>query len=102
MTLTAKPPADGPVRRRDAAARGIRSPRRARGTCAPGCAAAACRRSSSSLPMLVVFAIFSWSPIVQSIVMSLQKTNLLDPPTWVGLDNFAARAERPAARHGRS
>ena len=39
-------------------------------------------------PMLFVFTIFSWSPIVQSIIMSLQKTNLLDPPTWVGLDNF--------------
>ncbi|WP_022889452.1 carbohydrate ABC transporter permease [Agromyces italicus] len=40
-------------------------------------------------PMLVVFGFFSWSPIVQSVIMSLQKTNLLDPPTWVGLDNFA-------------
>ena len=28
-----------------------------------------------------------WSPIVQSVIMSLQETNLLDPPTWVGLDN---------------
>jgi multiple sugar transport system permease protein len=40
------------------------------------------------LPMLFVFSIFSWSPIVQSFVMSLQETNLRDPATFVGLDNF--------------
>ena len=39
-------------------------------------------------PMLLVFTVFSWSPIVRSVVMSLQETNLLDAPTWVGLDNF--------------
>ena len=32
-------------------------------------------------PMLFVFAVFSWSPIVRSVIMSLQETNLLDPPT---------------------
>jgi multiple sugar transport system permease protein len=41
------------------------------------------------LPMLVVFGLFSWFPIVRSIVMSFQQTNLVTPPTWVGLDNFA-------------
>ena len=30
-------------------------------------------------PMLLVFAVFSWSPIVQSVVMSFQKTNLITP-----------------------
>ncbi|QAY74826.1 sugar ABC transporter permease [Agromyces protaetiae] len=40
------------------------------------------------LPMLVVFGLFSWSPIVQSVIMSFQKTNLLTPPEWVGIDNF--------------
>ncbi len=39
-------------------------------------------------PMLVVFGLFSWSPIVQSVIMSFQKTNLLTPPEWVGIDNF--------------
>ena len=39
------------------------------------------------LPMLFVFIIFSWSPIVQSMVMSLQKTNLITTE-FVGLDNF--------------
>lgn len=39
------------------------------------------------IPMLVVFGFFSWSPIVQSVVMSLQKTNLIEA-TWVGFDNY--------------
>jgi len=38
-------------------------------------------------PMLVVFGVFSWSPIVQSFIMSFQKTNLITAH-WVGLDNF--------------
>lgn len=40
------------------------------------------------LPMLVIFGVFSWSPIVQAIVMSFQKTNLVTPATFVGFDNF--------------
>ncbi|MCD5345066.1 carbohydrate ABC transporter permease [Agromyces sp. S2-1-8] len=40
-------------------------------------------------PMLVVFGVFSWGPIAQAVVMSFQKTNLITPPVWVGLDNFA-------------
>ncbi|CAN5618175.1 sugar ABC transporter permease [soil metagenome] len=38
-------------------------------------------------PMIVVFAVFSWSPIIRSFVMSFQKTNLITS-SWVGLDNF--------------
>jgi multiple sugar transport system permease protein len=41
-----------------------------------------------ALPLLFVFTIFSWLPIVRSVIMSFQKTNLLNPPTWVGFDNF--------------
>ncbi|WP_217181645.1 carbohydrate ABC transporter permease [Streptomyces sp. AC495_CC817] len=41
------------------------------------------------LPMLFVFVFFSWSPIVQSAIMSLQKTNLI-VSEWVGLDNYLA------------
>ena len=33
---------------------------------------------------------FSWFPIVRSIVMSVQETNLVSTPTFVGLDNFAS------------
>ncbi len=38
-------------------------------------------------PMIIVFAVFSWSPIIRSFVMSFQKTNLITT-SWVGLDNF--------------
>lgn len=41
------------------------------------------------LPMLFVFFFFSWSPIVQSVIMSLQKTNMI-VSEWVGLDNYLA------------
>ncbi|WP_127473307.1 carbohydrate ABC transporter permease [Microbacterium sulfonylureivorans] len=41
------------------------------------------------LPMLFVFVFFSWSPIVQSVVMSLQKTNMI-VSEWVGFDNYVA------------
>ncbi|MDX6422974.1 MAG: multiple sugar transport system permease protein [Gaiellaceae bacterium] len=40
------------------------------------------------LPMLLVFAAFSWYPIVRTVIMSLQSTNLVEAPIWVGLDNF--------------
>jgi multiple sugar transport system permease protein len=42
------------------------------------------------LPLLIIFGVFSWSPIVQAVVMSFQKTNLVTPPTFVGWDNFVA------------
>jgi multiple sugar transport system permease protein len=41
------------------------------------------------LPLLLVFGAFSWYPIVRSLVMSVQETNLVSTPTFVGLDNFA-------------
>ena len=41
-----------------------------------------------ALPLLLVFTAFSWYPIVQTVVMSLQHTNLVTPAEWVGLDNF--------------
>jgi multiple sugar transport system permease protein len=41
------------------------------------------------LPMIFVFFFFSWSPIVQSVLMSLQKTNLI-VSEWVGFDNYVA------------
>jgi multiple sugar transport system permease protein len=42
------------------------------------------------LPMLLVFGLFSWWPIVRSVVMSMQQTNLVTPAEFVGLDNFRA------------
>jgi len=41
------------------------------------------------LPMLFVFGAFSWYPIVRTVIMSLQHTNLVQPATWVGLANFS-------------
>jgi multiple sugar transport system permease protein len=41
------------------------------------------------LPLLLVFGVFSWAPIVQSVVMSVQHTNLVDTAEFVGLDNFS-------------
>jgi multiple sugar transport system permease protein len=40
------------------------------------------------LPMVLVFALFSWWPILRSVVMSLQQTNFI-VTEWVGLENFA-------------
>jgi multiple sugar transport system permease protein len=41
------------------------------------------------LPLLLIFGVFSWFPIVRAIVMSVQETNLVATPTFVGADNFA-------------
>ncbi|GAB3652253.1 carbohydrate ABC transporter permease [Glycomyces tarimensis] len=40
------------------------------------------------LPMLLVFAVFSWLPIGRAILMSFQQTNLVTDPAFVGLENF--------------
>ncbi|WBQ07783.1 carbohydrate ABC transporter permease [Kribbella sp. CA-293567] len=40
------------------------------------------------LPLLLVFGIFSWVPILRAVVMSFQETNLVTPATFVGLQNF--------------
>ncbi|SFS14021.1 multiple sugar transport system permease protein [Microbacterium sp. cf046] len=46
------------------------------------------------LPMIFVFFFFSWSPIVQSVIMSFQKTNMI-VSEWVGLDNYVAILSDP-------
>jgi multiple sugar transport system permease protein len=45
--------------------------------------------------LIFVFSIFSWLPIIRSVIMSFQKTNLVTPATWVGLDNFGAVLRDP-------
>jgi multiple sugar transport system permease protein len=40
------------------------------------------------LPMLVIFGLFAWFPILRAFVMSVQDTNLVSDPTFVGLENF--------------
>jgi multiple sugar transport system permease protein len=47
------------------------------------------------LPMLLIFGAFSWYPIARTVIMSLQHTNLVQPATWVGLDNFRAVLDDP-------
>jgi multiple sugar transport system permease protein len=47
-----------------------------------------------ALPMLLIFGIFSWAPIVKAVVMSFQKTNLI-VTSWVGLENFQRVFEDP-------
>jgi multiple sugar transport system permease protein len=40
------------------------------------------------LPLLAVFAAFSWYPIVRTVTMAFQHTNLVQPAQWVGWANF--------------
>ena len=41
------------------------------------------------VPLLFAFGAFSWYPIVRTVTMSLQHTNLVQPATWVGFQNFS-------------
>ena len=50
------------------------------------------------LPVLVIFGLFSWFPIVRAFVMSLQETNLVSTPTFVGLENFSRVLADPLFR----
>jgi len=38
---------------------------------------------------LVIFALFSWYPIIRGVLLSFQQVNFVSDPTWVGFDNFA-------------
>jgi len=40
------------------------------------------------VPFLLVFGLFAWFPIVRAFVMSVQDTNLVTDPIFVGLENF--------------
>lgn len=50
------------------------------------------------LPLLFVFGLFSWYPIVRTAIMAFQHTNLVEAPTWVGFQNFAAVWHDPLFR----
>jgi multiple sugar transport system permease protein len=41
------------------------------------------------LPLVLIFLYFSWGPVVSGILMGFQKTNLVGPVEWVGLENFS-------------
>jgi multiple sugar transport system permease protein len=68
--------------------RAVRAPYRARRTPVTWVRGGGLTTLLFLLPMLLVFGAFSWYPIVRTVVMSLQHTNLVQPATWVGLDNF--------------
>ncbi|ACZ22638.1 permease component of ABC-type sugar transporter [Sanguibacter keddieii DSM 10542] len=40
------------------------------------------------IPVIVIFGFFSWFPIVRAAIMSVQETNLVTAPEFVGLQNF--------------
>lgn len=45
---------------------------------------------------LLCFAVFAWYPMAREFILSFQSTNLIDPPTWVGLNNFGYAVSDPA------
>ncbi|WP_406099290.1 carbohydrate ABC transporter permease [Streptomyces sp. NBC_01013] len=47
------------------------------------------------VPALLVFGLFAWWPIVRSLLLSFQRTNLVEPAVWVGLDNFRTLFDDP-------
>jgi len=44
---------------------------------------------------LVVFAVFSWYPIVRGVVLSFQQVNFITDPIWVGTENFSNLFDDP-------
>ncbi|MFI6986141.1 carbohydrate ABC transporter permease [Embleya sp. NPDC050154] len=47
------------------------------------------------LPTVLVFGLFSWWPIIRSLVLSFQQTNLVEPASWVGLQNYQTLLDDP-------
>lgn len=41
-----------------------------------------------AVPMLVVFGVFAWWPMIRTGVLAVQRDNLIDPARFIGLDNF--------------
>jgi multiple sugar transport system permease protein len=44
---------------------------------------------------ILVFAVFSWWPLVRGIILSFQQVNFVTDPEWVGTDNFATIYKDP-------
>ncbi|WP_327087128.1 sugar ABC transporter permease [Nonomuraea sp. NBC_01738] len=45
---------------------------------------------------LLCFVVFAWYPMIREFVLSFQRTDLINPPDWVGLKNFEVVAQDPA------
>jgi multiple sugar transport system permease protein len=39
-------------------------------------------------PAIIIFATFSWYPIIRGFIISFQDIDLINPPVFVGLENF--------------
>jgi multiple sugar transport system permease protein len=55
----------------------------------------AVKRALFFVPGVAVFAYFGWWPILRSVLLSVQETNLVDPAVWVGTANFGRVLEDP-------
>jgi multiple sugar transport system permease protein len=64
------------------------APRRFRGSPLTWIQRGGLSRLAFMLPLLLIFAAFSWYPIVRLVLISLQHTNEVTT-TWVGLQNFS-------------
>jgi multiple sugar transport system permease protein len=40
------------------------------------------------LPALCIFALFVWYPVILGFLMSFQNVDMINPSTWVGLENY--------------
>jgi multiple sugar transport system permease protein len=40
------------------------------------------------LPAILLFATFAWYPSVLGFIIAFQKLDFINPPQWVGFDNF--------------
>jgi multiple sugar transport system permease protein len=40
------------------------------------------------LPALLIFALFVWYPIIQGFIMSFQSIDMINPPAWIGWENY--------------
>ena len=47
-------------------------------------------------PALLVFALFAWYPIIQTVLFSFQQVNINGESTWIGLNNFRRMLIDPA------
>ncbi|MCG5218530.1 carbohydrate ABC transporter permease [Streptosporangium sp. KLBMP 9127] len=74
--------------------------RRSRRRDSPGAVRRGLRRNLTAYGFLcgalICFAFFSWYPMVREVLLSFQKTNFVDEPTWVGWDNFLTVIEDSA------
>lgn len=48
-----------------------------------------------AIPIVVIFLYFTWGPIVRGVLLSMEKTNMVDPAQFVGLSNFSYVLQDP-------